>query len=141
MYTTMAEASATSANTPLPFGQSYWDYLLDMIQDYILDMEEHRRDLEAQARHKTCMKDVCYQIHAHHYWESLWWLFPSSFAQQCWFCGETISPEFDMSRHMGLCELKERLADEAFDGPSAHDYFYSYTSPYISRSSYTSHLD
>ena len=124
------------ATTQLPFGQSYWDYLPDMIQDYILDMEEHRRDLEAQARHKTCMKDVCYQIKAHYHWEHFCF-FPSSFAQQCWSCGENISPEFDMGRHMGLCELKERLADEAFDGPSAHESFYYYSYPYISRSSYS----
>ena len=97
-----------------------------MIQDYILDMVE-------KALHKERMKDVCYQIKAHYHWEHFCF-FPSSFSQQCWSCGEAISPEFDMSRHVGLCTLKERLEDEAFDGPSANESFY----PYISRSSYTS---
>ena len=124
MYKTMA-----NANTQLPFGQSHWDYLPDLIQDYILDMV-------AKALHKERMKDVCYQIKEHYHWKHFCF-FPSSFLQQCWSCGEDISPEFDMGRHVGLCDLKERLEDEAFDGPSAYESFYSYSYPYISRSSYS----
>ena len=130
MYTTMA-----NANTPLPFGQSYLKYLPD-----VLAMAEQANFAAAKALHQKRMKDVCYFIKAHYLWENFERFFPASFSQQCWCCWETISPEFDMPRHMGLCDLKERLADEAFDGPLAHESFYSYTSPYISRSSYTSHL-
>ena len=140
MYTTMAEANTTPVNAPLPFGQSYWDHLPDMIQDYILDMVEKARFAAAKALHQERMKDVCYQIKAHDHWDHFC-IFPSSFSQHCWCCGDTVSPEFAMSRHRGLCALRERLADEAFDGPSAHESFYSYSYPYISRSSYTGHLD
>ena len=61
VYTTMAEASATPVNDQLPFGQSYWDYLPDMIQDYIFDMaeKEFNRDLGARALHKNRMTNVC----------------------------------------------------------------------------------
>ena len=138
MYTPMANANTTPVNDLLPFGQSYWDYLPDLIQDYILDMVEKARFAAAKALHQECMKDVCYQIKAHYHWARCCF-FPSTFSQQqCWKCGETISPEFAMGRHMGLCELKEHLSDKSFDGPSAHESFYSYSSPYISRSSYTS---
>ena len=55
----------------LPFEQSYWDYLLDMIQDYIFDLVEkshqrdlveksHQRDLAAKDLYQTLMKDVCH---------------------------------------------------------------------------------
>ena len=128
MYTTMV-----TTNTQLPFGQSYLDYLPD-----VLAIVEKANFAAAKALHHKCMKDVCYSIKAHYLWDNFDQFFPSSCSQHCWCCGETISPEFDMGRHLGLCELKERLADEAFDGPSAHESFYSYSYPYTSRSSYTS---
>ena len=128
MYTTMAEA-----NTPLPFGQSYLDYLPN-----VLAMVEKANFAAAKALHQKRMKDVCYSIKAHHYWEAFEMFFPTSFSQHCLCCGELIFPEFDMRRHRGLCDLKERLADKAFDSSLAQDSFYSHTSPYISRSSYTS---
>ena len=128
MYTTMA-----TANTQLPFGQSYLDYLPD-----VLAIVEKANFAAAKALHHKRMKDVCYSIKAHYLWKNFEQFFPSSFSQYCWYCRETISPEFDTSRHISLCELKERLADEAFDGPSTHASFYSYSYPYISRSSYTS---
>ena len=124
MYTTMA-----NANTP----RSYLDYLPD-----VLAMAEQANFAAAKALHHKRMKDVCYSIKAHYLWVNFERFFPASFSQQRWCCGEAISPEFDMSRHLGLCDLKERLADEAFDNPPAHEYFYSYSYPYISRSSYTS---
>ena len=120
------------ANIQLPFGQSYLDYLPD-----VFAMVEKANFAPAKALHQKRMKDVCYSIKAHYLWENFEQFFPSTFSQQCWSCGETISLEFDMGRHMGLCDLKERLADEAFDGPSAHESFYCYSYPYISRSSYS----
>ena len=128
----------------LPFGQSYWDYLPGMIQDYILDLAEksHQRDLAAKALHKARMKDVCFQIKAHYHWKHFLCFLPSFERRQCIDCGETISPEFDMRRHKGLCKLKYWRDDddeeEDFDGPLAHESFYSHLYPHTSRSSYTS---
>ena len=136
MYTTMVEANTTPVNDLLLFGQSHWDYLPVIIQDYILDMAEKALFAAAKALHQERMKDVCYQIKAHYHWKHFCF-FPSMFSQQCWSCGEIIFPEFDMGRHMGLCDLRERLADKAVDGPSAHESFYSYSYSYISRSSYS----
>ena len=73
----------------------------------------------AMKLHQARMKDVCYSIKVHYLWETLEFPF-SDFSHHCWLCGETISPEFDLSRHWGRCELKERLAD----GPSAPEAFY-----------------
>ena len=75
--------------------------------------------------HQARMKDVCHSIKAHYLWETLETLetleFPfPDFSDFFWLCGETISPAFDLSRHWGLCKLKEWLAD----GPSAHEAFY-----------------
>ena len=106
----MAEAS-----TP----RSYLDYLPD-----VLAMAEQANFAAAKALHQKRMKDVCYSIKAHYLWATFDWLFAPAFSPQCWSCWEIISPEVDMSRHMGFCELKERLADEAVDGPSAHESFY-----------------
>ena len=117
-----------TATTPI----SYVDYLPD-----VLALVEQANFAAAKTLHQKRMKDVCYSIKAHYLWETFESFFPSSDSQYCWCCREIISSEFDMGRHMGLCDLKERLADEAFDGPSAHESFYSYTSPYISRSSYS----
>ena len=109
----MAEASATPVNDLLPFGQSYWDYLPDMIQDYIFEMAEksHQRDLAAKALHQDRMKEVCHSIEAHYHWMCLCF-FPSLERQQCLACGAKVSPEFDMRRHMGLCDLKSWLDDD-----------------------------
>ena len=39
----------------LPFGESHWDYLPDLIQDYI-------KDLAARSLHRDRMKHVCQSI-------------------------------------------------------------------------------
>ena len=127
MYTTMA-----TTNTQLPFGQSYLDHLPD-----VLAIVEKANLAAAKALHHKRMKDVCYSIKAHYLWANFEQFFPASGSQYCWYCREPVSPEFAMSRHVGLCTVKERLADEAFNGPSAHESFYSYSCPYISRSSYS----
>ena len=121
-----------ATNTQLSFGQSYWDYLPD-----VLAIVEKANFAAAKALYHKRMKDVCYSIKAHYLWKNFEQFFLASDSHHCWLCGETISPEFDLSRHWGRCELKERLADEAFDGQSAHESFYSYSYPYISRSAYS----
>ena len=65
------------AKVPLPFGQSRWDYLPDLIQDYI-------QDLAARSHHRDKMKQVCYYLKqtrslCRHY---LWIIFNS----KCFFC-------------------------------------------------------
>ena len=44
---------------PLPFGQSYWDYLPDLIQDQILDLAAR------SLRHRDRMKHVSLSIQRH----------------------------------------------------------------------------
>ena len=110
--------------------------LRDQIQDFlyaaIVRAIHQAAEMEAALElHQERMKDVCYSIKAHYHWENFGFLFPE-FSLQCKSCRENICPEFDRGRHMGLCTLKERLADEAFDGPSAHESFYSYSYPYTS---------
>ena len=82
---------------PLPFGQSYWDYLPDMIQDRILE-------LAAKDQHTTLMKQVCYQIKAHYHWKVIYEIeFHSDFGLYCDNCNETISPEFSFRTHQNYC--------------------------------------
>ena len=122
--------------------QNNLGHLRDQIQDFlyaaIVRAIHQAAEMEAAMKlHQKRMKDVCYQIKAHYLWENFEQFFPSTFSHHCWLCGETVSPEFDLSRHWGRCELKERLADEASDGPSAYESFYSCRYPYSSRSSYS----
>ena len=102
--------------------------LRDQIQDFlyaaIVRAIHQAAEMEAALElHQEQMKDVCYSIKAHYLWENFGVLFPE-FSLQCKSCGENISPEFARGQHMGLCALKERLADEAVDDPSAHESFY-----------------
>ena len=139
----MTEASATPVSDQLPFEQSYWDYLPDIIQDYIFDMaeKEHQRELAAKALHKQRMTHVCAQIKAHYHWIHICF-FPTLEGQRCVECGNIISPEFVLGRHRGVCSgidywrVDEDEEDE--DGPLAHASFYSHLYPHSSRSSYAS---
>ena len=97
MYKTMAEAT-----TPRPD---------------VSAMVEKANFAAAKDLHHERMKDVRDSIKAHYFWESFSRFSPSLSSQYCWDCGETISSEFDMRRHRGLCALKARLAKEDFDGP------------------------
>ena len=102
----------------IPFGQSYWDYLPDMLQDYILKLAEHQLLLEAKEKHKSLMKPVFYQIQAHCLWK---WLYnTSSFGHYCGRCDERISPEFSFRCHRARCALDGRVcwADEGGDPAS-----------------------
>ena len=104
------------------------DILDDFLDCEIIRVLHQAAELESAMKlHQARMKDVCYSIKAHYLWETLEFPFPD-FSELCWCCGETISPEFDRRRHMGLCELKERL-DEASNTPSAHESFYSHLYP------------
>ena len=48
----------TPTEAPLPFGDSHWDYLPDMIQDYI-------QDLATRSLHRDRMKQVCRSLTLH----------------------------------------------------------------------------
>ena len=113
--------------TPLvaPLG----DILDDFLHCEMVRVLHQAAELESAMKlHQARMKDVCYSIKGHYLWATLEFPFPD-FANSCWCCGETISPEFDMHRHMGLCDLKERLADEALPRLSAHESFYLHLYP------------
>ena len=107
-------------NNLVPLRDQIQDFLYAVIVRAIHQVAEMEAALEL---HQEQMKDVCYSIKAHYLWENFGFLFPE-FSLQCKSCGENISPEFARGRHMGLCALKERLANVAVDGPSAHESFY-----------------
>ena len=101
------------------------DILDDFLHCEVVRVLHQAAELEAAMKlHQERMKDVCYSIKAHYLWENFKQFFPFSFSQYCWRCGETISPEFSMHRHLGLCDLKELRADEALPRLSAHESFY-----------------
>ena len=105
------------------------DILDDFLHCEVIRVLHEAAALEVALKlHQSRMKDVCYSIKAHYLWETLEFPFPD-FSKSCWCCGETISPEFDLNRHMGLCDLKERLADEALPPLSAHEAFYPHLYP------------
>ena len=104
------------------------DILVDFLYCELARVLHQAAELKSAMKfHQARMKDVCYSIKAHYPWETL--EVPFDFSKVCWFCGETISPEFGMHRHMGLCDLKERLADEALPPLSAHESFYPHLYP------------
>ena len=109
----------------------------DFVQGLLTMVIKENLRLSKALYHKR-MKEVCDQIKAHYLWGNFEQFFPASDSHNCSMCGETVSPEFDMRRHRGLCVVKESLADEAFDDPSAHESFYACSYPYTSRSSYSS---
>ena len=105
------------------------DILDDFLYCGMVRVLHQAAELEAaMTLHQARMKDVCHSIKAHYLWETLEFPFPD-FSKSCWCCGETIPPEFDLNRHMGLCDLKERLADEALPPLSAHEAFYPHLYP------------
>ena len=117
----MAEASATPVIDQLPFGQSYWDYLPDMIQDYTLDLAA---DMAAKSLHQDRMKKLCISIREHYDWDNLI-SFPYDLpGQECLLCKETLSPECDMRRHRGLCKLNDLLdsSDDDDDDDFVEDF-------------------
>ena len=64
-------------------------------------------ELEAALKlHQAQMKEVCHSIKSHDHWVRYGEHFP--FSTHCMFCKETISPEFDLRRHRGLCNLRAR---------------------------------
>ena len=104
------------------------DILDDFLHCEIVRVCHQAAELEsAMELHQARMKDVCYSIKAHYHWVNYGEHFPE-FDLQCRYCGDIISPEFDLHRHIGFCELKERL-DEASNTPSAHESFYPHLYP------------
>ena len=105
------------------------DILDDFLHCEVVRVLHQAAELEAAMKlHQALMKDVCYSIKAHYLWVNFEFPLPD-FSELCWCCEEAISPEFDMHRHMGLCDLKERLADEVLPSLSAHESFYPHLYP------------
>ena len=99
----------------LPFGQSYWDYLPDLVRDNILKMVEEQLILEAKDKHKILMQQVCCQIQVHRLWKAFYEF--SDFGPYCGHCDNFISPEFSFRRHRARCSLNDRAfyVDEGGD--------------------------
>ena len=57
----IAPPSVYTRKMTLPFGESHWDYLPDLVQNYI-------EDLAASAVHRERMKAVCKSIHLYKEW-------------------------------------------------------------------------
>ena len=93
------------------------------ILDEVFRVLHQAAEMAAMKLHQARMNEVCYSIKAHYLWETLEFPLPDG-SELCWCCGEAIPPEFDMGRHLGFCDLKERLADEALPRLSAHESFY-----------------
>ena len=73
--------------------------------------------------HQTRMKEVCSSIKTHYYWETF--ECPGyDFRPLCYICRERVSPEVDMRRHAGLCDLKEIMPDYDLPYHNAHESFY-----------------
>ena len=86
------------------------DILDDFLYCEMVRVLHQAAELEAAMKlYQARMKDVCYSIKAHYLWETFGEHFPE-FDLQCRQCGDSISPEFDRGRHMGLCDLREWLA-------------------------------
>ena len=108
----------------LPFGESDWDYLPDLIQVYI-------EDLAARAVHWDRMKAVCESIHLHGEWcyqhqtflEMLLNYYPESYrlnpstitSQVCPECFKIFSPEIVLSKHLSVCRGVEYFEKKEMD--------------------------
>ena len=100
----------------LPFGESHWDYLPDLIQDYI-------EDLAARAVHRGQMKAVCKSIQLYgarcYQNQTVMELFLDYYpetslvikSQICPQCFKIFSPEIDLSKHLSVCTGLEEESD------------------------------
>ena len=96
----------------LPFGESHWDYLPDLLQNYI-------EYLAARAAHQDRMRAVCKSIHLYGAWcyqnqtpmEMLLECYPETSlvitSQVCPECFKIFSPEIDLSKHLSACRGDE----------------------------------
>ena len=114
----------------MTFTESHWDYLPDLVQNYI-------EDLAARAVHRERMKAVCRSINLYNEWRSqqnsllemyqeisiLSPLFIDS--QICPKCFKIFSPEIVLSKHLSICRglyqsfecLEDEYDDEYIDEP------------------------
>ena len=96
----------------LPFGESHWDYLPDLVQNYI-------KDLAAIAVHRDRMKAVCKSINLYNEWRYQQIsqeisIFSPLFieSQVCPNCFKNFSPEIVLSKHISVC----RDLHQGFEG-------------------------
>ena len=99
-------------NMALAFGESHWEYLPDLIQNYM-------EDLAARAVHRERIKAVCKSIHLYDEWRSQQnSLLEMSFdyyqeisrfsplfieSQVCPECFNNFLPEIVLSKHLPIC--------------------------------------
>ena len=95
----------------LPLHPTLDDILDDFINDELVHLVRKAMKMETALQlHQARMRDVCHSIKAHDHWVCYGEHFPE-FNQLCWYCGEDISPEFDMERHLGVCDLRDTRPD------------------------------
>ena len=120
----LEESIKSCQNNTLPFGESHWDYLPDLIQNYIMD-------LAARAVHCDRMQAVCKSIHLHAEWcyqhqtflEMLFDYYTESYrlnpstitSQVCPVCYKIFSPEILLSKHFSVCRGIEYLEQQEMD--------------------------
>ena len=116
----------------LPFGESHWDYLPDLVQNYIVD-------LESRAVHRERMKAVCKSIHQYGQWcyqpQSILEMFFDDYpeiyrlntsvlkSQVCPECFKLFSPEIVLSKHLSICN--EGCLDPSFKSLEEEMDYYS----------------
>ena len=104
----------------LPFGEPHWDYLPDLVQNYI-------EDLAAIAIHRERMKSVCKSIHLYgewcyqhqsimemflDYYPEIYRLNPSVIESQVFpECFKIFSPEIVLLKHLSICNGLEEEID------------------------------
>ena len=104
----------------LAFGESHWDYLPDLVQNFI-------EYLAARAVHLEQMQAVCKSIHLYNEWHSQKIsqeisIFNPLFieSQVCPNCFKNFSPEIVLSKHISVC----RDFHQGFEGLEAEIGFY-----------------
>ena len=96
----------------LPFGESHWDYIPDLVQNYI-------QDLAARSLHREQVKHVCQSIELYKQWHvKQRWLTEELFlspyqairlsplfieSQVCNKCFKGFLPEIVLSKHLSIC--------------------------------------
>ena len=104
----------------LAFGESYWDYLPNLVQNYI-------EDLAARSLHRDRMQRICKSFKLHKQWrdQQIWLLeilfysyfdisrFSPSFIKSpvCNKCFKKFSPEIVLSKHLSICNGSEDEID------------------------------
>ena len=110
---------------PMDLQAPLGDILDDFLYCEVIRVLHEAAVLEAALKlHQSWMKDVCSSIKAHYHWETFECPGYDFARPLCYICRERVSPEIDMRRHAGLCDLKEIMPDYDLPCHNAHESFY-----------------